>query len=412
MYLYDNLLISYLNNGIKCYVKKTPIDFNYFYFVLVVKGGSLCDKKYCGESHFVEHSLLEFDGENLYKNKLEYNIKATTSLDKTVFILSCKNKKENNEKLIVIMKNIILGKYLNENNLEKIRKDIIIEYNREMSNNISYCKMYEQLLKLSKIADSMPIGNINDINKIKHEDIVNYFNENYTPENMAVLCLGKFNPKTMTKKIEELFSNNFVIENMEPIEKDNKTDLDKSSMFYKKFIANINSIHIFILNPIDDRHIVKNELIESIIITFLEEILNTILRNIVYSVKIEINQFSYRNRFIHIIVFPKKPTYNLQREVNWGCLRVLHCLKTKQYNKLLDEVFAAYYDSFHQQDVNMSQQINQLIDTFLYNKQMYDNNELLICLKTLSKEEIMLTLKNAIEKILQNINVHIFEIVK
>lgn len=412
MHLYDKLIISNLNNSIKCYVKEARLDLNYVYFILVVKRGSLSDKKYFGEAHFVEHVLLEFDRQKLYKNKIEYNIKGTTSLDKTVFMLSCKNKKEDIEKLIVIIKNISVGKYLNKDSLEQVRKDIIDEYNREIFNNLSYSRMYEQLLKITKVADSIPIGNINDINKIKYEDIVNYFNENYTTENMAVLSLGNFNSEIMVKKIKEVFSKDLTIENLELITENYKKNTDESFMFNKTIISNVTSIHIFVLNATDNRNVVKSALMESITITLIEEILNTVLGKIVYDIKIEINQFSYENRFIHIIILPKKSTDDLEKEIYRICLEVLHYLETKQYNKLVDEIFAAYYDSFQQQDVHVLQQLNQMVDAFLYNKQMYDNSDLLLCLQTLSTEDIILKLRHIIEVILKNIDVYFFQIVK
>lgn len=414
MHLYDNFIISHSNNGVKCYVKELNYNLNYVYFALVVKSGSFSDKKYFGEAHFVEHILLEFDRQNLYKNKIKYTIKGTTGLDKTVFTLSCKNKEEDIEKLIIMIKNIVMGKYLNKDNLESVKNDIIAEYNIKITNNNEYSQMYQELLKSSQIVDFMPIGTIDDINKINYEDLVNHFKENYTTKNMAILFLGNFNHKIIFKKINKVFSNDFsgCIENIEPIIKNNKEPYNKLFMTNKKIIFNNTSVHIFILNTIDNHDIIKNELIETIVITSLEEILNILLDKIVHNIKIEVNQFSYKNRFIHIIALPQKTIYNLKKKIDWICLQALNYLESNQWYKLLDKIFVAYYNYFQQQNVNVLQQLNQMIDNFLYNKQIYNNSDLLLCLQKLNKRDITLKLKYIINKILRNIDVYLFQIKK
>jgi hypothetical protein len=408
VHLYDNLIVSNLKHGIRCYAMEAKFDLSYVYFILVIKRGALADKTFFGEAHFVEHILLDFDRQNLYKNKIEYAVIGTTGFDKTIFRLSCKNIKKDIEKLIIIIKNIITGKYLVKDNIDDIRKDIINEYNNKVLDNIEHSKMYKNLFTLLKLSNSLPIGNINDINRIKYEDLVSYFNKNYKPENMAVIALGNFNSKAMIKKIDKVFSNDFFIDNIGFFE-EKKINFNKVHRLYKKNSSNTLFIHVFILNIID-YNVVNSKLTESIVITFMEEILDEILDKIVNDVKIEISQFSYRNRFIHITVLPKKSTNDLEKKIKIVCSKILKYLDTKKCNKLLDKIFIAYYDFFHQQSIDVLQQLNQIIEAFLYNKEIYNDNDLILNLQGLSKKDVLLELNRILKNILQNINVYFFQI--
>lgn len=169
-----NLKILKLNDTLKCYIENFENKLNYIYFTLVVKCGSLNDDLYSGEAHFLEHMLLEFNRKEIYNDVL-YKIKGTTSLDKTVFMLACENNMNDIEKILMMMEDIIQGKYLFQGNIESVRRDIIKEYNEEILNNVFYSNMYRTVFKLSQTAESLPIGNIEDIKKITYDDINKFF---------------------------------------------------------------------------------------------------------------------------------------------------------------------------------------------------------------------------------------------
>ena len=405
----NKLIIYKMGNGIKTYIKELDSNINYCHFAIVIKSGSLSDKKNFGEAHFLEHILLEFDRQKLYSN-IKYKIKGTTSLDKTIFMLSCENK--DIDRIIILLQNIISGKYLKKENIENVRLDVINEYNREVLNNRAYSLMYKELLSLSKISNSIPIGNINSIKKIKYNDLVKYFKQNYVSENIAILCIGNFNCNKIFKKILKNFDNNLIgkhlFYNIEKKKNNFPNRIITSESHINVITPNIETIHIFVLKNFENE---KDFLIESIITTFIHEILNFLLNDSIYDVKIEINQLCSKGRFIHIILFPNKHINDLSLYIKYFCSKILNYLENKQYYKLLDEIFAEYYTYFSLEEVNSMQYINQMIDNFLYEKPIYNNNsEVIKLLEKISNKEVIFNTKRIIENVMLNTDTYLFQI--
>jgi len=218
--------IKTLQNGIKVilyemeYVSSVSIGF-------FIKTGTVNEVNYSnGISHMIEHMLFRgtsnrssFDIVNSIDN-IGAELNAYTSKECTgihTHVLS-----DDVVLPIKIISDMIMNSSFNSNEIEK-EKDIIIEEIRSYeddSEELSYDLICKLIYKDTPI--EWPIlGTIESVNSITREEIIKYFNEFYTKDNIIISIAGKF----CTNEIVDLLNNT-----IGKFENNNKNDVSLKSI--------------------------------------------------------------------------------------------------------------------------------------------------------------------------------------
>lgn len=215
-----DIRIGNLNNGMKYYIRKNSRPENRLEMRLVVHAGSVLeDEDQLGIAHFVEH--MSFNGtKNFEKNKLiEYlqsvgvkfgpDINAYTSFDETVYMLTLP---ADSAKIIdtgfQVMEDWAHNLSFDHSEIDKERGVIIEEWR---INRGAFQRMRDLilpvLLKDSRYANRLPIGQKEIIENVDYETIKRFYKDWYRPDLMAFIIVGDINVDTMEAKIKEQFSN-------------------------------------------------------------------------------------------------------------------------------------------------------------------------------------------------------------
>lgn len=185
---------------------------------LYVGSGSLNETdKQQGLAHFLEHMAFNgtknFPGETLidFFKKMGMSFggdtNAHTSFDETVYKINLPEAKYKDD-AIKIMADYAMNMLLTPEEVEK-EKGIILSEKRTRDNIDS--RMWKQniefLLPGNLIPKRLPIGIEETISNAKREDLLDYYNNWYRPENMVLIVVGDIEPKPWHKIIEKSFKN-------------------------------------------------------------------------------------------------------------------------------------------------------------------------------------------------------------
>ncbi len=165
-----------------------------------------------GVSHMLEH--MTFNGtenrtqKQLYDDLDYYGIylNAQTSEDYTTFMAL--NHKDQNENTLEIMSDMLFRSNFPAEKFEK-EKGIIVEEIRKDSENPDFQK--EQKLRQAFYQNppySMPvIGTVETVQNMTREQVVQYYQTYYSPNNMIAIVVGDFSPDEMLKEMNKYFGN-------------------------------------------------------------------------------------------------------------------------------------------------------------------------------------------------------------
>ncbi|MBI3584161.1 MAG: insulinase family protein [Nitrospinae bacterium] len=178
--------------------------------VTVKTGASNEDFSNSGVSHMLEHLL--FNGtekrtqEELYKETDFYGIynNAHTDMDYTNYIILV--EKSRAEKAIDIQSDMLFNSTFPEDKFEKEKGIILNEIARDMSEPSSF---EDELFNL-RFFDGTPynlpvIGLPETIKNISREQVKEYYERYYVPNNMTALIMGDFNSSEMLRLAEKYF---------------------------------------------------------------------------------------------------------------------------------------------------------------------------------------------------------------
>ena len=177
-----------------------------------VKSGSIHEGRQLGSgvSHFVEHML--FKGTDARKGKELAEavhhaggyINAYTTFDRTVYYIDIPS--ENVEVALDVLSDAVFHSTFPAEEVEK-EKEVI---NREiaMSDDDPDSKLTHALFEtlFNKHSFRYPIIGYKDVfNRISREDLLEYYHERYTPNNMALVVAGDFDLAAMRGQAEKWF---------------------------------------------------------------------------------------------------------------------------------------------------------------------------------------------------------------
>ena len=360
--MYDKKML----NGISCDFIESNMDM--CYVSLVIRNGSLKDGKKFGVAHFLEHMLMQIDYESKGVGP-DFFCVGTTSFDYTKYVISADNKIQNILIAIRIIFEIFNGIQLISDNLEKVRKDIINEY--RMMSKSPFFKLYSIFIKELGISDYLPIGNLQDIESITYKDLIENFKREYNTSNAHIIILGgkkDWANKIWNVAIEKNFETDHLPNNLEV---KNSPDRRPSNL-EDEFTV------IFLKSHVECEDIVYSELIESMALTFLEELYKEEGNIPENAITLDIFQPIKSIRYIRIIV---------SKELNFTF--IIHV-----YKKVLTRIKCN--NNIHQSLVNLIneyikmlkkneygyQYIYHLVDAYIFDKKPYTNGELMKYIKS------------------------------
>jgi zinc protease len=205
-------------NGLRYYIRTNKKPEKRAELRLVVNAGSILeDQDQSGLAHFVEH--MAFNGtKNFPKQEtvkfLESlgmrfgpSVNAFTSFDETVYMLQVPTDKPDVlDKAFLILEDWARNVSFDPAEIDKERGVITEEWRlRRGAGARMFDKQVPVLLKGSRYAERLPIGNIEIINSFKHDRLTKFYSDWYRPELMAVVAVGDFDKPAVEALIKAHF---------------------------------------------------------------------------------------------------------------------------------------------------------------------------------------------------------------
>ena len=207
-----------LDNGMSYFIRENGEPKNRIQLRLVVKAGSCMeDDDQKGLAHFVEH--LCFNGtENFEKSAIvDYfesigmafgpEVNAYTSFENTVYMLELPaDDPEILKKSLLVLHDWASAVSFEAEEIDKERGVIVEEWrmrNQGVQGRVSD-KETALLLKDSRYAERLPIGDMDIIKNIPRERIIDFYKKWYRPENMAVVAVGDIKAAALEAAVKEV----------------------------------------------------------------------------------------------------------------------------------------------------------------------------------------------------------------
>jgi zinc protease len=205
-------------NGLRYYIRTNKKPEKRAELRLVVNAGSILEERdQSGLAHFVEH--MAFNGTKHFPKQetvkfLESigmrfgpSVNAFTSFDETVYMLEVPtDKPEVLDKAFLILEDWAHNVSFEPAEIDKERGVITEEWRlRRGAGARMQDKQFPILLKGSRYAERLPIGNMEVIQSFKHDRLKKFYTDWYRPELMAVVAVGDFDRAA----IEALVKNHF-----------------------------------------------------------------------------------------------------------------------------------------------------------------------------------------------------------
>lgn len=211
----EKVIKSTLDNGLTYYICENKCPRGRVVLALAVKAGSVLeDESQKGVAHFIEHMCLcdnlnsraGAGDESCDLFQLAYN--GYTNYDETVCVLNGYSAPGSIEEYITILRDMVSGDIIRRNNLEKVRKNIIMEW-ESLNQDVDF-KLRTNVLPLilnnSRYASRMPIGNIQSISHMDYEALMEYHAKWYRPELISVFVVGDIDAFAVKELIKREFA--------------------------------------------------------------------------------------------------------------------------------------------------------------------------------------------------------------
>ncbi len=210
------VLAGQLDNGMSYYIRENAYPENRISLRLVVRVGSISEtESQKGVAHFIEHMC--FNGtEHFEKNSLiNYaesigmdfgaEVNAYTSFEETVYQLEIPaDNPEFLETALLIFHDWASAVTFDQEELDKERGVVTEEWRGRLGLN---GRMTDAVLPFelagSSYVDRLPIGSMDVIANITRDEVVEFYEKWYQPQNMAVVIAGDLDPAATEKLIKQ-----------------------------------------------------------------------------------------------------------------------------------------------------------------------------------------------------------------
>ncbi|MDO4690698.1 MAG: pitrilysin family protein [Fusobacterium sp.] len=207
----NNIELKKMKNGITLITEVIP-SMETFSLGFYVKTGAINERKdESGISHFIEHLLFKGTKQRSAKEISEFvdfeggMINAFTSRDTTCYYIKLMASKIDIG--IDILTDMFLNSTFDKENIEKERNVIIEEI--RMYEDIPEEIVHEKNIEfaLSGIHSNSISGSVESLKKIDRDLILNYLNEQYTPDNLVIVAVGAFDKDYLFNQLKEKLKN-------------------------------------------------------------------------------------------------------------------------------------------------------------------------------------------------------------
>lgn len=202
-----------LSNGLHYIIKENSLPAKKVEYRLVYKLGSLCEtKRERGMAHFLEH--MAFGGTTHFPQRaaVEYleslgitygfDINAYTGYDRTIYMFAAPADAPNSiDNSLLILHDWITAITLNPQDVEEEKEIIKAEINDFQESD----PFYEMKIGVGKHVDGIPIGTIENVERITPSGLSGFYNKWYSPQNATLVVVGDIDASSIEKKIITLF---------------------------------------------------------------------------------------------------------------------------------------------------------------------------------------------------------------
>ena len=205
MYKYQTL-----KNGLTIVGEEIPYLKSVSLGIWINTGSRLESEKESGVSHFIEHMLFKGTKNRSAKDiardidRLGGEINAFTNKECTCYYVHLLDEHIN--KGIDVLSDMILNSSFDTNDRDT-EKFVILEELKmyeDSLDDLSYDLLVENVYPNDGLGRNI-LGNRKTIRSLKREDILNYYNKYYVPNNAVISICGNFNFEEIVKVIEEKF---------------------------------------------------------------------------------------------------------------------------------------------------------------------------------------------------------------
>ena len=366
----DILQTGQLENGIHYYIRKTDLEPGLVYLALSVKAGSFYDGLKKGIAHLLEHCSMSLEKYNRTPFPFCYHGRAYTDYYSTNYIFAF--QKDGIMDVFERVQKLISGKFLKSEQLPEIKQDVIEEWHKKQTNTD-----YQSLKKLLMGTDYneyLPVGDIDIVSKLSFEEVYQFFKNWYTPEQTAVFLVGdvSFDWVEEIKKLEFQYKSKIKPASMHvalSCRKQPKT---------KKIIPEQGKLlHYFYLINWKSDIVCEQYIKESFHYDFCHDVIAKAFENQEnYCLDKKGCQCNFFAPLQEIFYFSAKKE-NYKENENIGQIReeILSFVLSyfdQNFESMQEEYTAAlgHYNDY----INVLEMLNQCMDHYIYNKQLFDCN--------------------------------------
>ena len=201
-----------LENGLTIIGEEIPYVKSISLCVWINVGSRIENEEISGVSHFIEHMLFKGTENRTSKqiaseiDNLGGQINAFTSKECTCYYVKLLDS--HIDIGIDILSDMILNSKFNEEDINKERSVIIEELKmyEDSPEDLAYDLLTENIYAGDSLGMNI-IGTEESLNKLGKNEILNYFEKYYVPNNAVIAISGNFEFSEIVKKIEEKFKN-------------------------------------------------------------------------------------------------------------------------------------------------------------------------------------------------------------
>lgn len=200
-----------LPNGLTVYLMEQH-DVAVISVSAVLPAGAIYDNEKAGLA-FLTAKALKHGTKNFSKLKLDEEtdfIGASISTDasKEFASLSSKFAAKDSDKMMTIIKEIMLDPVFNADEFEKEKSRLLVGLEQQKESPRAVIGNYfDKLLYGNHVYGNVIQGDISSIGKLTVEDLKSFYKTNYKPNQAAISIVGDFSTKEMKGKLTALFSN-------------------------------------------------------------------------------------------------------------------------------------------------------------------------------------------------------------
>lgn len=205
-------LIDKLDNGIRVVMEKIPYVNSVSIGIIVDNGSIKEDKPNFGVSHFIEHMLFKGTKQRTAKDIAEAidniggQLNAFTGKESTCYY--AKVLYNHYDIAIDVLADMLCNSLFSEEEIEKEKSVIIEEINMylDLPEDLAGELLNELMFENTSLGHPI-LGTEESIKDMNREKIVNYFYNNYRPENIVIALAGNIDTSEVLKELNHHFGN-------------------------------------------------------------------------------------------------------------------------------------------------------------------------------------------------------------